>query len=688
MWKDGRWYEFIDQSFGDEYEPGEMMKCLVVALMCVQEKAVERPTMSDVVAMLSSDDITLPEPRQPAYSHIRVDVSVDANVTCSRNDITITATDVTHGMLLLSLLVLFISCSAPSVGQELCHDYNGAMYMPDSTYKSNLISLAATLIANATELNSATGMVGTGPDKVYGAVFCRGDSEGSDCHKRLTKALDTAINSKNRHSYSPQNKNVYYYYDQDQAQIHFSNQDFLSSFNNVPECMVNTNLNAVPASVVKQLDFEDLVTNMLRALTDAAASREERYAVGRQRFEETGQIVYGLVQCMRNMPSEHCMACLDGIISDRPNKVSTAQMGAAILGVWCTLRYETDTQFFSNTNMLLLDVLKKSEHTGKKAFFRKENTALVSIGGFILVVFISCLLFHIWIKTQQQREQAIFKLRQLSLAIKTVIYLWRTEGTNSDYFLYNFSKIKEATNNFSIDNKLGHGGFGPVYKVIMHLHYYSLFSTYDSSKSHPIVFDQLCNNLVHVLADCVKGAQLNWPKRLRIIDGIAQGILYLHNHSRLCVVHRDLKASNILLDSDMTPKISDFGMARIFCSNMIESNTTRIVGTQTTSFYPYDEKLYNLISYAWQLWRSGRCHELVCFQVGDDYQMIQRCIQVALLCVQERADDRPAIDQAVTMLNSEEMTLPKPKQPAYFYVRSVASEVSSCDNSISITLAR
>jgi serine/threonine protein kinase len=81
-------------------------------------------------------------------------------------------------------------------------------------------------------------------------------------------------------------------------------------------------------------------------------------------------------------------------------------------------------------------------------------------------------------------------------------------------------------------------------------------------------------------ADINKGVRLNWPMRLHIIDGVAQGLLYLHKHSRLCVVHRDLKASNILLDSDMTAKISDFGMARIFSSNMMESNTTRIVCTQ------------------------------------------------------------------------------------------------------------
>jgi len=96
-----------------------------------------------------------------------------------------------------------------------------------------------------------------------------------------------------------------------------------------------------------------------------------------------------------------------------------------------------------------------------------------------------------------------------------------------------------------------------------------------------LVYEYMENkSLDRFIFDNVKGAQLNWSKRMQIIDGIAQGLLYLHNYSRLCVVHRDLKANNILLDGEMNPKISDFGMARIFCSNVEESNTTRIVGTQ------------------------------------------------------------------------------------------------------------
>jgi len=82
-----------------------------------------------------------------------------------------------------------------------------------------------------------------------------------------------------------------------------------------------------------------------------------------------------------------------------------------------------------------------------------------------------------------------------------------------------------------------------------------------------------------IYVDSTRKAQLNWEKRYNIIKGIARGLLYLHEDSRLWIIHCNLKTSNILLDDEMNPKISDFGLARRFVIGQTEESTNRIVGT-------------------------------------------------------------------------------------------------------------
>ncbi|KAM1239959.1 hypothetical protein ACFX2J_045331 [Malus domestica] len=387
----------------------------------------------------------------------------------------------------------------------------------------------------------------------------------------------------------------------------------------------------------------------------------------------------------------------------------------------------------------------KEEHTR-----RKLPPSLIIVAVLLSVIFLACIVISIYIwrrnmnnKRDQIRRGQFDSERRVKELIDTSEFK-EEEGIDVPFF--DMQTILEATDNFSNANKLGQGGYGPVYKgmflggqeiAVKRLSRVSGQGLQEFRNEVVLIAKLQHRNLVRLKGYCMKGEEkillyeympnksldsfifdhtksmfLNWEMRFSIILGIARGLLYLHQDSRLRIIHRDLKTSNVLLDEEMNPKISDFGLARIVGGKETQANTNTVVGTygymapeyaldgtfsvksdvfsfgvvlleiisgkKNTGFYQ-SEQTFSLINYAWRLWTENKVLDLMDKTLDESCNKNQfiQCVNVGLLCVQEDPNDRPAMSNVITLLDNETATSASPKQPGFLTRRGKSSTASS-----------
>ncbi|XP_071691099.1 G-type lectin S-receptor-like serine/threonine-protein kinase At4g27290 [Rutidosis leptorrhynchoides] len=393
-----------------------------------------------------------------------------------------------------------------------------------------------------------------------------------------------------------------------------------------------------------------------------------------------------------------------------------------------------DLKYFPNGGDQINIRMARAELNSIAGAKRKRiRIKIVSVVTVLVILFLTAgvILYFGWIIRQRRKD----RISRNSKAQHSGSFQY-VEDQDSGFQLplYDLETLLLACNNFSERNKIGQGGFGSVYKgelsngqeiAVKRLAEKSLQGV-EELKNEIILIGKLQHrNLVKLLGCCIEGdetmlvyeylpnkslnnfiydkprrRQLTWRKRYHIIKGIARGLLYLHQDSRLRIIHRDLKTSNILLDSELNPKISDFGIARIFGTNQIQEMTKRIIGTygymspeyamnghysvksdvysfgvivleiissqKNWAFHHPDHDL-NLLGHTWMLWNKRRPLEMLdpIIQEPSFSEQVTRCIHVALLCVQQYPEDRPKMSTVYAMLSYDNMELPEPKEPGF-----------------------
>ncbi|XP_020102481.1 putative receptor-like protein kinase At4g00960 [Ananas comosus] len=324
---------------------------------------------------------------------------------------------------------------------------------------------------------------------------------------------------------------------------------------------------------------------------------------------------------------------------------------------------------------------------------------------------------------------------------------------SASHLSFKYEDLRKATDNFNLINKLGQGGFGSVYKGVLpdgkeiavkrlffnatqradqffnevslvsrvqHKNLVKLLGCSIEGPESLLVYEFLCNtSLDSFLFDSFKRNVLDWEKRLEIIVGTAEGLSYLHNASEVRIIHRDIKASNILLDERFKPKIADFGLARYFMEDQSHLSTG-IAGTfgymapeyivhgqltEKADIYSYGILVLEIItgrknnnsvddspegqSLMSQIWRQFKSRTLIemldpCLRNRCSDEEALKVFQVGLLCSQASPNLRPPMWKVVEMLNSGSKELPSPTQPPFIDIKGSNANKSNSSESSSL----
>uniref|UniRef100_A0A0E0Q9H3 Uncharacterized protein n=1 Tax=Oryza rufipogon TaxID=4529 RepID=A0A0E0Q9H3_ORYRU len=697
-WEEGNIVEMIDHSLGRNYPEAELLKCVSIGLLCVQQNPVDRPTMADVMVLLNSD-ATSTLPAFPTHSPT---ISIEGNSAASTGAMRRRST---FAVLLFAAAALPLAAGQP---WQLCGRRGGGggggKYTANSTYDTNLQSLIAALQQNASTSPTlfAAGALGAAPDAVYGLILCRGDVSSSDCYDCGTRAGQDVAPACNR------TRDAILVYNQCYTRFSAAG-DFLASANNSGQAPLMNSDNVTTADVA---GYDRAVTELLSAtLMYAVVNTTRLFATGQRVGADPGfPNIYSAAQCTPDLSPALCRSCLEDLVARWWKTFPRTTVGARIVGTRCSLRSEvSQDKFYTGAPMLKLwaDGLSPaaaaaSPDAAAGTTGVKNNSAnkileiVLPIVAVAIVAAVSILLWNIRKKRRRGKAEH-FTGPDAAEDFESV------KST-----LLSLASLQVATDNFNESMKLGEGGFGVVYKgllfgqdvavkrlakgsnqgleevknelvLVAKLHHKNLVQLVGfclEEGERMLVYEYMPNkSLDTFLFDEEKRRQLDWTTRFRIIEGIARGLQYLHQDSQKKIVHRDMKASNILLDADMNPKIGDFGLARLFGQDQTREITNRIVGTfgyMSPEYvmhgqYSMKSDVFSfgilIIEIVWRHWAEGNIKEIIDHSLGRNYPEgeVLKCVNIGLLCVQRNPIDRPTMADVMVLLNSDATTtLPAP----------------------------